>query len=251
LYFKNKISLQEAKIKNIEDVIKEVHGFVDFKKRELDYNEYLKFGGFPEVVLTKNEETKKDILKNIFSSFFEKDLMLLSDFNDIREIRDLILLLVPRVGSMIDVSRLAEELKTNRPRIYSYLEFLQGVFFIRLLSKFSKSIDRSVAGGRKVYFADTGILNMIGDVNEAQLLENAVVNQFSRYGNLSFYNKRNISEIDIILDKKIGFEIKSRGTRKDQNKIEKIIQSIKIEKAFIVSKNFEKDLKNIIYPHFL
>jgi predicted AAA+ superfamily ATPase len=251
LYFKNKISLQEAKIKNIEDVIKEVHGFVDFKKREIDYNEYLKFGGFPEVVLTKDEETKKDILKNIFSSFFKKDLMLLSDFNDIREIRDLILLLVPRVGSMIDVSRLAEELKTNRPRVYSYLEFLQGVFFIKLLSKFSKSIDRSVAGGRKVYFADTGILNMIGDVNEAQLLENAVVNQFSRYGDLSFYNKRNISEIDIILDKKIGFEIKSTGTRKDQNKIEKIIQSIKIEKAFVVSKNFEKDLKNIIYPHFL
>ena len=86
----------------------------------MEYNKFLKFGGFPEVVLTNDIDTKKDILKNIFASFFEKDLMLLSDFNEIREIRDLILLLVPRVGSIINVSRLAEELRISRPKVYTF-----------------------------------------------------------------------------------------------------------------------------------
>jgi len=251
LYFRDFISLKEAKEKSVEQAVGKNINYVSFKKREVEYEEYLNFGGFPEVVLTKDVDTKKEVLKNIFASFFEKDLLLLSDFTSIKELRDLILLLVPRVGSRIDISKLASELGINRPKIYSYLEFLQAVFFIKFLPKFSKGIDKSVAGGRKVYFKDTGILNIIGNVNDAQLLENAVVNQFSQYGETSFYNKKNINEIDVILDKKDGFEIKTIGTSSDEKRLQKVAESIQLKEAFIVSKNFRDDLKNIIYPQFL
>lgn len=251
LYFRDFISLKEAKEKSVEQAVGKNINYVSFKKREVEYEEYLNFGGFPEVVLTKDVDTKKEVLKNIFASFFEKDLLLLSDFTSIKELRDLILLLVPRVGSRIDISKLASELGINRPKIYSYLEFLQAVFFIKFLPKFSKGIDKSVAGGRKVYFKDTGILNIIGNVNDAQLLENAVVNQFSQYGETSFYNKKNINEIDVILDKKDGFEIKTTGTSSDEKRLQKVAESIQLKEAFIVSKNFRDDLKNIIYPQFL
>ncbi len=251
LYFRDFISLGEVREKSIEQAIGKNIEYVNFKKREVEYEEYLSFGGFPEVVLTKDVDTKKEVLRNIFASFFEKDLLLLSDFTSIKELRDLILLLVPRVGSRIDISRLASELGISRPRVYSYLEFLQAVFFIKFLPKFSKGIDKSVAGGRKVYFKDTGILNIIGNVNDAQLLENAVVNQFSQYGETSFYNKKNINEIDIILDKKNGFEIKTTGTPSDERRLQKVAGTIPIKEASIVSKNFRDDLKNIIYPQFL
>ena len=251
LYFRDFISLKEAKEKSVEQAVGKNINYVSFKKREVEYEEYLNFGGFPEVVLTKDVDTKKEVLKNVFASFFEKDLLLLSDFTSIKELRDLILLLVPRVGSRIDISKLASELGINRPKIYSYLEFLQAVFFIKFLPKFSKGIDKSVAGGRKVYFKDTGILNIIGNVNDAQLLENAVVNQFSQYGETSFYNKKNINEIDVILDKKDGFEIKTTGTSSDEKRLQKVAESIQLKEAFIVSKNFRDDLKNIIYPQFL
>ena len=33
------------------------------------YKEYMEFGGFPEVAITKDYDTKKLILKNIFASF--------------------------------------------------------------------------------------------------------------------------------------------------------------------------------------
>jgi predicted AAA+ superfamily ATPase len=132
---------------------------VEFEKRSLDYNNYLEFGGFPEVVLTKDAETKKAVLKNIFASFFEKDIKILTDMKDVRELRDLMLLLVPRAGNLLDITKLAGELGINRVKIYNYLEFLEGVFFLQLIPKFSKSIDRSIAGGKKVYFSDTGILN--------------------------------------------------------------------------------------------
>jgi predicted AAA+ superfamily ATPase len=122
---------------------------------------------------------------------------------------------------------------------------LQGTFFIRLLPKFSKSIDRTVAGGRKVYFSDTGILSAIGQVNDAQLFENAVVNQLSAYGTVSFYNKKNAAEIDAVLDGKTAFEIKLKGTESDLGKVSKIAESMKIRRAYVISKSFANK-KNII-----
>jgi uncharacterized protein len=249
LYLKDKINLKQAISQSIKNIFKKRNIF-EYKKFQKDYEDYLKYGGFPEVALTGDPETKKRILKNIFASFFEKDLRLISDYKDIRELRDLILLLVPRVGSMLDISKIASELGLNRPKIYNYLEFLEGTFFIKLLPKFSKSIDRSVAGGKKVYFSDTGILNILGKVNDAQLFENAVINQLKPYGDLSFYNKKNKKEIDVILDKKIAFEVKNKATLAYFKNLEKMSEKINIKKKYIISKEFT-DFKNIIFPMFL
>ncbi len=238
LYFHNKISLDELKKHNLRSALKPLDLF-KFKKFESDYEDYLVFGGFPEVVVTENVETKRLILKNIFASFFEKDLRIISDYKDIRELRDLILLLVPRVGSMLQVSKLASELGVSRVKVYEYLEFLQGTFFIHLLSRYSKSVDRSVAGGKKVYFSDTGILNIIGSINEAQLFENAVVNQLRDFGEVSFYH-RSTAEIDVILDRKIAFEVKITATPEDYRKLARLSKEIEINRYYLISKKFRE-----------
>lgn len=235
--------------KEIQGKLKE-YSLLEFKKYENDYADYMEYGGFPEVVTTTDIKIKKEVLRNIFASFFEKDIRLLSDIKDIRELRDLILLLVPRTGNMLDITKLSSESGINRVKLYDYLEFLQGVFFIKLIPKFSASIDRSVAGGKKVYFADNGLLNVIGRVNDGQLYENSVANQLSLYGELSFYNKRNTAEIDFILDKKIAFEVKTKAIEKDLSKLENICSRIGIEKSYLISLNYAKT-ERTIFPMFL
>jgi uncharacterized protein len=246
LYFQDKIAADELEKLQLSDAIKKNTVFIH-KQFETDYADFLQFGGFPAVVLEKNKETKKQILKNIFASFFEKDLKILSDYKDIQELRDLLLLLVPRVGSLLDITRLASELGVNRPKIYNYLEFLQGTFIIKLLPRYAKGIDRKVAGGKKVYFSDTGLLKVIGNVNDAQLFENGVVNQAGRYGKISFYNKRNTEEIDLIWENKVAFEIKLKGVERDYVKLQKITAKLKISTAHIISKEFV-DKEGFISP---
>lgn len=248
LFFHDKIS--EVELKNNFAKIIEEQNRIDFEKRNPDYENYLEFGGFPEVVITQDEETKKAILKNIFASFFEKDLKIISDIKDIRELRDLILLLVPRTGNLLDITKLSGELGINRVKLYSYLEFLQGVFFLHLLPKFSKSIDRSVAGGKKVYFADTGILNIIGKVNDGQLFENAIANQLQSFGSLSFYNQRNTAEIDFIINNEIAFEVKLNGTEQDLKKTVYLSKKIGIKKSYLISKKYN-EIEDTIFPMFL
>ena len=227
------------------------HGdqFSIHKQKDL-YDEYLEFGGFPEVALTKDSNTRKLILKNIFASFFEKDIKVFSELKDVRELRDLILILAPRNGNLVDISKLSSELGINRVKIYNYLEFLEGTFFLRLLPKFSGSIDRSVAGGKKVYFSDTGILNLIAKVTHGQLLEVAVASQLQNYGTLSFYNKRNTAEIDFILNGEIAFEVKQKATQPDLNKLQKVAKNLNLDKCYLVS-NTPVKLPDVVYPWFL
>jgi len=247
LFFNDKIEKPDKKDKIN---FKSVYTLLDYKKYEVEYSKYLEFGGFPEVVITRENDLKRLILQNIFASFFEKDIKILSDMKDIREIRDLILMLVPRTGNILDVTKLSNELGINRVKVYNYLELLQGTFFLKLVPKYSKSIDRTVAGGRKVYFSDTGLLNIIGKVNEGQLFENAVANQLSFYGDLFYYNKRNITEIDFVLNKEIALEVKLKASISDLNKLVKNAAGLGIKEYYLISKNFT-DTQNTVFPMFI
>ena len=245
LYFNDKIKLSDSQ-KNINEIVSE-NSLINYKKFESDYEGFIEYGGFPEVVVTENKVTKAMILKNIFASFFEKDIKVLSDMREIRELRDLILLLAPRTGNILDITKISSELKITRVKVYNYLALLQGFFFLYLVPKFSKSIDRAVAGGKKVYFADTGLLNIIGKVNEGQLFENAVANQLKEYGELSYYNNRNKSEIDFILNKDAAFEVKLNAIERDNKKLERLTNKLGIKKFYLISRNFA-ELPNVVCP---
>jgi len=218
-------------------------------KRGALYEEYLEFGGFPEVTATSDHATKRLILRNIFVSFFEKDIKVFNELKDVRELRDMILLLGPRNGNMLDVSRLASEMGINRVKAYSYLEFLEGTFFLKLIPKYSKSADRRVAGGKKVYFSDTGMLNMVAKVTPGQLLETAVANQLQPYGDLSFYNKRNTAEVDFIMNNSVAVEVKQKAIAADATKLAKIFGQLNLSRHYVASKT-PVEVENVIYPCF-
>ena len=248
LHFRGELSEREI-APNLEEVFK-ANSKAAILKRRLLYDEYIEYGGFPEVATTGNIETKHLILKNIFSSFFEKDIKVFSELKDVRELRDLIILLAPRNGNILDVTRLSSELGVNRVKVYSYLEFLEGTFFMKLIPKYTESVDRSVAGGKKLYFSDTGILNLISKVSQGQLLETCVANQIQHYGSISYYNKRNSAEIDFILDNSIALEVKQKALKIDFQKLTKNAESIKISKYYMVS-NTVVDIENVVFPWML
>ena len=248
LFFNGRIS-EDQLTGNMDEVTQSKSKTNILQTKEL-YNDYLEFGGFPEVVLTTDRDTKRLILRNVFSSFFEKDIRVFTQLKDVRELRDLILLLAARNGNMLDVSKLSSELGVNRVKMYNYLEFLESIFFLKLIPKYSQSINRSVSGGKKLYFSDTGILNLVAKVTNGQLLETAVANQLSHYGELSFYNKRNKSEIDFILNKETAFEVKQKALEPDYRKLQNLAGELGITRQYVISNSFS-DIVNTVYPWFL
>jgi len=212
---------------------------IEYEKIKKLYEEYLEFGGFPQVVLASEIEKKKEILVDIFKSYFEKDVQGLADFKEINKFRDLLLLLLKRVGTKLDISKLASELGTSRETIYSYISFLEKTYFIRLISPYTKSIDREVSGTKKVYICDNGIGKYIGKCEEGNLLENAIFNNLNNYGLVNYYEKRSGGEIDFILvDAGIALEVKYKGDQRDYARLKGVANSLKLKEFYVVSKDF-------------
>lgn len=217
------------------------------------YQEYLEYGGFPKVVLQQDPERKKAMLAEVFTSYYENDVKNLADFKDITKLRDLILLLIPRVGSRIEIAKLAASLGVSRETVYSYLAFLEKTYFISLISKFSGSIDRQAAGTQKLFLCDVGMVNNLGKASEGQLFEQGVFQNLHLNHTLYFYNKDSGGEIDFIVDpdligvdKKIALEVKTSASKRDIDHLKRRSQGLNLPEAYIISKEYSKEKEVIL-----
>lgn len=219
---------------------------ISYQKLIPYYNEFIEFGGFPSVVIEENYERKKVLLSEIFTSYFEKDAKNLSDFRDMSKLRDIILLLVARVASHVDITKLSNTLSVSRETVYNYLSFLEKTYFIYLLPKYSGSIDRQAAGSKKLFLCDSGIANILGRVSGGQLLEQSVFQNLRMGQNLSYYNNDGKSEIDFIVDSRVGFEVKTSVSRRDIANLKKRAQAAKLPDCYVISQQFSEDKEVIL-----
>jgi len=203
------------------------------------YNEFMEFGGFPSVVLEKKQERKRTMLSEIFTSYFEKDAKNLADFKDMSKLRDLILLLVPRVGSRIEIRKLANSLSVSRETVYNYLAFLEQTYFITLLPKFSGSIDRQAAGSKKLFLCDGGMVNILGKASQGQVFEQSIYQNLRRKHQLTYYNKDGSGEIDFIADAKQAFEVKYTMSQRDVSTLKRRSEGLGIKENYVITHQFD------------
>ncbi len=219
----------------------ELKNEIGYQKVIKFYEEYLEFGGFPQVVLAETKEEKKKWLEDIFKSYFEHEVRTLADIKEIRVLRDVILLLMQRTGTKLNINNLSEEIGVSRPTLYSYLSFLEATYFINMLSPFSRNVGQEVSGAKKVYFCDTGILNAFARVSSGAILENALFQAVHKNAHLSYYERRSGGEIDFIVDKKIALEVKETGTPTDLSKLKQLSLDLKLKECYVITKKFKKE----------
>ncbi len=210
------------------------------------YDEFLKFGGFPQVIEKKSIKEKKQALNDIFTSYFQLEIKQLSDFRKTDKVRDLILLLAERTGNKLDIKKISQELNVSRATIYDYLSFLEATYFIKLARPFSKSRDVEIRKIPKVYFCDSGLVGNITSISKGSLFEQNVFQGLRLNGEVNYYQRKTGAEIDFILDKKKSFEVKTNPSRTDVNKLARISKAINIDFFRVVSLNYSL-LKNVVY----
>ncbi len=140
----------------------------------------------------------------------------LSDFRNIQKFQDLLLLLLKRVGSKLDITKLAQECGVSRDTIYNYLAFLEKTFFMQFLRPFTKNVDREISGARKGYIADHGLLQSFRSFSSGAVLENSILTQMKpSIESIQYYQRRNGKEIDFIVNGTVALEVKETGTKED------------------------------------
>ncbi len=102
------------------------------------YDEYVLYGGFPEVVLQETTDDKTALLKDIINSYIELDVKLLADYSVSEDLYKLIRLLAARTGSKVDYSKIASLTGINRQKVASYIQLLEYTYLIYQLPPFTK-----------------------------------------------------------------------------------------------------------------
>ena len=173
------------------------------------YEEFIRYGSFPEVVLADTNDDREDYLSDIINSYIELDIKLLSDFEMTDSLYKLMLLLAGRAGGKLDYTKLANIIGINRHKVKGYISLLEHTYFIRLVKPFSRGIDKELTSQPKVYFSDTGTLNKLQKgLSSGHVFENAIANQLALLGQLNYFETSKSKEVDFILDEKVAFEVK-------------------------------------------
>lgn len=210
---------------------------LEYNRLSTYYEEYIRFGGFPQIVLLNTEAEKIDQLKDIFSSYVNIDIKTLADFSDERNIYALIKLLASRVGSKIDYSKLSREIGMSRITVKNYITFFEKTYLIQTVGVFTKNADREIVKARKLYFCDTGIVNILAEINSGSQFENTLFNQLSKIGQIQYYSLKNGDEIDFVIDGLTGLEAKETPTSDDLKKVEAVSNIAKIEKSYLIGRH--------------
>lgn len=134
------------------------------------FNRLMSVGGFPEPFLDGGERTARRWRKERFDLILREDIRDLEKVNEIQNIALLVDLLKTRVGSLIVVSNLAQDLHVAPNTVKRWIEILERMYLIFTVRPYTEKLSRAISKPFKVYFYDNA--DVEGD--EGVVFENLV-----------------------------------------------------------------------------
>ncbi len=211
------------------------------------YEEYIEYGGFPEVALAESTDQKKDILFDIISSYINIDIKSLLDFRKEHDIYNLLKLLSVRVATRLDYSKLSRSCGFSRPTVLNYLDLFEKTYLIKRVPVFTKSPEREIVKAKKLYFLDNGLAGILSDLNSGAKFENAVFNQLYAQGDIQYYALKNGREIDFIFNKKEAFEIKEKPILGEQSDLSLLSKKAGVKKSRLIGRYSSPNYNDYIW----
>jgi predicted AAA+ superfamily ATPase len=219
------------------------------------FDDYIRHGGFPEVVMARNEAERRKILQNYFKTIFYRDI--LERYNiKARYVLDAMMNdFLETYSDVFSISRFEKHLKSNglqgsKRTIANYLHYLQEAFFIIVNDKFSFSPRRRIMNPKKIYLTDTGFaaLGRPFAENRGRLLENVVAIELFRR-NTEIYYFKNSNECDFIVKQgprpthaiQVCWELTKRNEKRELDGLSSACESLHLPSGVILTYAQEED----------
>jgi uncharacterized protein len=246
LSFREFLGFKDIRFKPAKDIGRKFISS-EYERLKNYYEEYIRYGGFPEAALSNKVSDKEDIVNDILSSYLNIDIKNISDIRDQKNLHNLLKMLAARAGTRLDYSKLSSLTGISRPSVYNYLDLLENTFVITRLPVLSKNPDREIVKASKIFINDNGLLNQLAEVSSGVQFENAVFNQLKFHGHLQYYSLKSGKEIDFILNGKTAIEVKETATTQDLSHVKNLSQNINISKVFVISRLPSPGFKNFVW----
>ena len=190
--------------------------------------EYLKFGGFPEIIQSKDFEE----LNQIYQDIIIKDLLVRLKIRDSKDFRELSLYLLSNISKKISYNNLKNLLRfSNTSKVKNYVDALREAYLFFSIKKYDHSIKKQIRNDKKIYCIDQGIINATGfkfSKEEGRIIENTVFLELKRRNQQIYYEEEK-TECDFLI---------KEGT--------KITQAIQVTTNLIEEKTKQREIKGLL-----
>lgn len=231
----------------------------DAEARTSLLDEYLRFGGYPKVILAAQAEEKQSILNEIYQSYLIRDISFLLGVEKTDAFTNLVRLLAFQAGSLVAVSELAITLGISVPTIKQYLWYLEKTFIVRRVPPYFKNPRSEITKMPTFYFYDLGLRNFAREVSkegkapDGFLFENFVfllllrAQRDSFLRPLYFWRTKSGAEVDFIIERgvhPIPVEVKYASFRKPVigKSLHSFIERYQPDFAYIVTKDYSHEI---------
>jgi len=195
------------------------------------FNEYMKTGGFPEVLAG---EDKKIYLSNLFEAIVTRDIIYRYNVRNVRTLKEMAILLSGTFASEISYNRLKNIFALGSENtVKNYVSYFEEAWLFLSLPKFSFKKQESLRY-RKIYLIDPGFTVISGEnfsMNSGRLLENIVFLQLIRDARRLdyevYYYKKNC-EVDFVIyqKRKVIELIQVAISLEDSNTLKREVRSL-------------------------
>ena len=127
------------------------------------FNEYMLYGGLPQILSYTSEEQKVRFLKTLFDETYIKDI---KDRHDIRkddDLEELINIMASGIGALTNPNKLANTFRSEKKSVISYdtvkdyIDYLCDSFLIEKSTRYDIKGKRYINSPYKYYFSGLGI----------------------------------------------------------------------------------------------
>jgi len=230
------------------------------------FEEFLIFGGFPEIVKEKDERFKKELLENLYRTYLEKDVFFFLNVRHLEKFKELMKWLAFSLGNLLEISSITSDLKLDYKTVDNYLNILINTYILRLIQPFHKNLVTELKKSKKIYFVDIGlrnaVLNNFSSIDvrkdKGNLFENFILNELLYEGfEVKYWRTTAKAEVDFVLNlgkEVVPIEVKSLG--RIRRSFLSFIKSYKPKRAIVFSeKDFgikKVDKTRILFvPHWM
>jgi predicted AAA+ superfamily ATPase len=222
--------------------------------------EYMKFGGYPRIVMAAEQREKLRLIDEIYRSILEKDIAYLLKLDKPDVFSALIKILASQVGQLMNYSELASTLNVSFPTIKKYLWYAQKIFIVELMAPYARNVRKEISKSPVPYFWDLGFRNyslglfghLESPIEGGFVFENLVfllLRQKLRFkaAKLNFWRTKDKAEVDFVIEagkRLIPVEVKYKHLKQDKVPVSlrRFIDRYKPERAYVINLNFSKTL---------
>ena len=217
------------------------------------FGEYLSAGGFPEVVLEKSADMKKELLVNYYKNILYQDIIPRFEVKKNKEIENLLLYLFSNIGQPYSYNSLAGFLKMNDKTVKEYIGFFEKSFLLFEVSNYQFSLKKQENYPKKVYSIDNGFIGAVSfsfSENFGRFLENTVFLGFLEAGKDIYYH-RGKYECDFVVKNGRKITEAIQVTKKLDNNNEKrelaglleAMEKFNLKEGMIITEDLEEERK--------